>query len=67
MYFFDGLEEGLRVIWEETRVRERGVTQDMILKQMGVQKAVSELRVGSSLHKCSDQCCLCSVLDRLYP
>ena len=56
MYLLNCLEKRLWVVGEETWVRERGVTEHMVLKHVRVQEAVSELRVGSSLNKCSDQC-----------
>ena len=51
------------VVGEEAWVRKRVVTHNMVLEHVGVQEAVSELGVGSSLHESSDQCSLCSKLN----
>ena len=51
------------VLGKEAWVRKGVVTHHMVLEHVGVQEAVSELGVGSSLHESSDQCSLCSKLN----
>ena len=35
----------------------------MVLEQVGMQEAVSELGMSSSVHECSDEGSICSVAD----